>query len=248
MLRSIPALGVLGSIKLLLAFTTRLSFNIRPKGYKHSVLVRGMTSDPRLVFTIFARNGYPIIADPDIRLIIDAGANAGYASVYFAHNYPNAKIIAVEPEHSNFAMLKRNTQVYPNVTALESGLWWRNANVEVVDSSSEKWCFQFTETCSGGIPCTTMEGLIRKHYESGKVFAKIDIEGAECDIFERDPSWLDLVDYISVEIHYRWKSVFDALSKKNYEARISGEDMFIELEKSKAHQHDSGFSETHALV
>lgn len=45
------------------------------------------------------------VADP--KLIIDAGANVGYSSVYFAKMYPRAKAIAFEVEQSNFDMLTR---------------------------------------------------------------------------------------------------------------------------------------------
>jgi tRNA1(Val) A37 N6-methylase TrmN6 len=50
--------------------------------------------------------------------IVDAGANIGMASIFFAQKYPDAKIIAVEAEASNFAMLARNVQPYPG--SLES--------------------------------------------------------------------------------------------------------------------------------
>lgn len=41
------------------------------------------------------------------RVIVDAGANIGLASLFFANKYADAKIIAIEPEEHNFKILKK---------------------------------------------------------------------------------------------------------------------------------------------
>ena len=42
-------------------------------------------------------------------LIIDAGANIGAAALQFLSNFPNARIVSIEPEASNYELLCRNT-------------------------------------------------------------------------------------------------------------------------------------------
>jgi len=232
-IRSVPAFGLVGSLKLLLAFWTNLTVKIQQKGYLRGFYMRGGTSDPILVYNIFTRKEYPLIDDPSVRLIIDAGANAGYATIYFAHNYPKAKIIALEPEHSNYLQLKRNTEGYANVEVLEKGLWFRPARLKVSNPSSEKWGFIFEEVEGDGVPCSTMPILFEQYHSSGGILVKMDIEGAESQIFEKDPSWIGLTDYIFIEIHNGWKSIFDALSKTDYEAWISSENVIIKLFKNK---------------
>ena len=44
----------------------------------------------------------------DIRLVVDCGANVGYASAYFLSHFPQARVIAVEPDDQKFEALRRN--------------------------------------------------------------------------------------------------------------------------------------------
>ena len=44
------------------------------------------------------------------QLYIDAGANIGLTSIYFANKFPNAKIVALEPEIDNYIILQKNIQ------------------------------------------------------------------------------------------------------------------------------------------
>lgn len=44
----------------------------------------------------------PLVARP-------AGANAGYSTVLFKLLWPEATVVMLEPDSSNFAMLRRNT-------------------------------------------------------------------------------------------------------------------------------------------
>ena len=60
---------------------------------------------------------------PAPRVVVDAGANIGLSTVFFANKFPQAKIVAIEPEPSNFAMLRDNVAPYPNVTPVQAALW-----------------------------------------------------------------------------------------------------------------------------
>ena len=46
-------------------------------------------------------------------LIVDAAANIGAAAVFFTYKFPNATIIALEPDSANFALLIANTAGLP---------------------------------------------------------------------------------------------------------------------------------------
>ena len=51
------------------------------------------------------------------QLIIDAGANIGASSVFFAVTHPQATVLAIEPQEDNFELLVRNTRHLPNRSA-----------------------------------------------------------------------------------------------------------------------------------
>lgn len=53
--------------------------------------------------------------DWDPRLVLDAGANVGLASRLFAALWPRARIISLEPDRANFAMLELNAAMAPSV-------------------------------------------------------------------------------------------------------------------------------------
>ena len=58
---------------------------------------------------------------------------SGFASIYFANKYPGAKIIAIEPEQSNFELLKDNIAPYPNIIPIQAALWHKNEEINLID-------------------------------------------------------------------------------------------------------------------
>jgi len=84
-------------------------------GIRHPIHLRLRTSDVSLLDEIILNAEYACETFSAPRVIIDAGANIGLASVFYANRYPRAKIIAIEPEQSNFDVLKKNTSHYSNV-------------------------------------------------------------------------------------------------------------------------------------
>jgi hypothetical protein len=75
----------------------------------YDVGLRLQSTDIPTFRQIFVDNEYdtPFLPD-DARVIVDLGANVGYAAVYFGLKYPQAKILAVEPDEENCLALAAN--------------------------------------------------------------------------------------------------------------------------------------------
>ena len=71
-----------------------------------SLVMRIGTSDRPTFEKFFVYGEYDLLLTTKQKFIIYAEANVGYASVLFANQYPDAKIIAVKPEVENFNLLK----------------------------------------------------------------------------------------------------------------------------------------------
>lgn len=172
-----------------------------------SIVVRGGTSDVQTFEQVFLSNESDYSFEPGTppRVIVDGGANAGYASVYFANRFPGAHIIAIEPEASNFELLRLNTAAYPNVLLLRSGLWGRRTALKIENPSDAKWAFRVDEggEATEAIPAITMNDVLSLSPTGAVDILKLDIEGAEREVFREDPKWLERVDALIVELHDR---------------------------------------------
>ena len=142
-------------------------------------------------------------------LIIDCGANVGFASVYLLRLFPQAFVIAVEPDSSNYAILEQNlSRCRERCQTVRAGVWNRNVHlvcVEAGDSTMGHWARQ-VRACSadapGAIPAVTVGDLLEKSGCDRIAVLKVDIEGAEAVVFDTGAeSWLDRTDAIAIELH-----------------------------------------------
>jgi FkbM family methyltransferase len=136
-------------------------------------------------------------------LIIDAGANIGASAVFFASTFPTATVVAIEPEQSNFNLLCKNTEGL-NVTCVMAGLASEAGCVEVVDPGGGPWAFRTHRVERGdGLPTTTIDSIHERHLDrsSFPFLVKIDIEGAEEDVFTRNTDWLSETPIVIIELH-----------------------------------------------
>ena len=173
------------------------------------------TTDISTYQQVFLNQEYDFLVEMQPKVIVDAGANIGLASIYFTNKYPDAKIIAIEPEQSNFELLKENVAPYSNVIPIQAALWNKNEEINLIDPGLGKSGFMTemqhsSENLSGNI-CHTVTAMsidkIMKDYSLTKIdILKIDIEGAEREVFSDTSSWIEKVDSIIVELHERMKS------------------------------------------
>jgi FkbM family methyltransferase len=139
-------------------------------------------------------------------LIIDAGANIGATAVYFAKQCPDALIIAIEPEPYNFQLLKENTRQL-SVIPLACGLAATATRLRVVDPGEGEWGFRTvavndTDTTTGAVRSTTVNEIFDQYGNDCFPFiVKIDIEGAEKDVFAERTEWIGRTPLLIVEPH-----------------------------------------------
>jgi FkbM family methyltransferase len=130
-------------------------------------------------------------------VIVDAGANCGFAAVWFARAYPDATIFAVEPDAANFSMLLVNTLGYPNITPVRAGLWDQSARLRVVNPGSQ-WAVSVSDAgdsrdpSSEWIDTVTVDELVQRAGPLAEpLIVKLTIEGSERAVFRSNTSWLD---------------------------------------------------------
>jgi FkbM family methyltransferase len=183
---------------------------VATEGIRHPVYLRLRTTDVSVFEEIIINSEYSIGPSRPPRTIVDAGANIGLTSVFFANKFPHATIVAVEPERSNFEMLKTNVAPYSNIVPFHSALWKEDTLLTLSDPGMGHWGYQTREkrhgdTADRGVPGTTVEGLMKRHGWEFIDILKIDIEGAEKEVFEASAAWIDRVGIIIVELHDRSK-------------------------------------------
>ncbi len=179
-------------------------------GYEHPVLIRLHTSDVFVFEQIFFHEEYARLTGLERpKLIIDCGANIGCTSVYFLKHYPNATVIAVEPDAGNCDICARNLAPYgARAQVVPSGIWPREASLRVVRGEyrdGREWTFQVRECAPGEaaeIQAVSIPGLMQRAGAERIDILKIDIEGSEKMLFaEGVHGWLDQVDCLAIETH-----------------------------------------------
>lgn len=172
-----------------------------PHGVKHPVYLRIRTSDLAVYHHVLLEGEYQVELPFSPQTIVDAGANCGLTSVYYANQYPDAQIISVEPEESNYKALVRNVLPYRNVLPVRAALWNRTGEVTTVDVGGD-WECQVRE--GTGCPAITMSTLMAEVGIDSIDLLKVDVEGAEKEIFS-ECEWMGRVRVLAIELHDRLK-------------------------------------------
>jgi FkbM family methyltransferase len=158
----------------------------------------------------FKVNEYIFSAKTSIPFIIDCGANIGLSVLYFKKLYPQAKIIAFEPNPETFKLLEINVQ-QNNLQDVQL------INAAVSDSLTElefyvnddNYPWSLSDTCVkdtyGGpagwktirVPAVKLSSYITQHVD----LLKLDIEGMEETVLKEIEDKLGEIEEIRLEFH-----------------------------------------------
>ncbi|SEF98987.1 FkbM family methyltransferase [Parabacteroides chinchillae] len=160
LIKVIKLFNILGIKSFLCLFTP---FYMRGKVIKVGrFYLRLGTSDIGILEQIFCSKEYEIaLSSP--KYIIDCGANIGLATCYFKEKWPEANVIAIEPEDSNFELLNLNTVNLSNVNLLKAAVWNKSSYLSFNSSDANFDAFSVKEsnTCTSISAITIAEILVQ---------------------------------------------------------------------------------------
>lgn len=166
--------------------------------------------------------------------IIDAGSNIGLTSLFFLDYFKNSNIICVEPNPETFEVLEYNLQksTNSNLVKINGAVWNSNTRIKIVKDFRDQleWSFRVEETDDeDGIQAFTISQLMRNSsYESIDIL-KIDVEGAEKQLFTSPNSNIDFLKVtkcLAIEIHDEFdcrEEIYQILSKYGFSFENHGE-------------------------
>jgi FkbM family methyltransferase len=185
-------------------------------GRQLDFVVRRESSDMAVFKQIIFDGEYEAIIDiarqHDLQLstILDAGSNIGLTTLYLKAFFPQSTVICVEPSDTTHEILQENIRInnLADVATEKKGLWSKNCFLKGKKfRDCKEWSFSLEESSEespGAVQAVTIRELMNKYRLDTIDFLKIDVEGAEKNIFLDEPSvgdWLRRVRLIAIEIH-----------------------------------------------
>jgi FkbM family methyltransferase len=177
---------------------------------------------------IFVDDVYRFKARTDRPHIIDAGANIGLSVRYFKGLYPDATIVAYEPDPAIFQILTRNVAAMPGVELRQAAAWTEETTLTFYTEGSLAGS---TEIDFLGLqkPVAVQAESLKTELQKRPVdFLKIDIEGAENEVLFDIKDELDDVDHLFFEYHstpdkaQRLGAMLDLVADKGFRYAING--------------------------
>lgn len=136
-------------------------------------------------------------------LIIDAGANIGASTLWFASNFPGSHVVAIEPDGGNCELLRTNCSGL-SYRLLEGAISSHAGHGVLHDPGGGEWSYQVRPTGAGHrVPLYSAEGIVADGKAAGMrpFLCKIDIEGGEAELFRDNFSWVAQFPVIVIELH-----------------------------------------------
>lgn len=176
---------------------------------EHPALLRTFPNHVSVLVALDALTGkaYP---DPplagEVRVIVDAGANVGAASVLFAERYPTARILSFEPAAATFDLLRQNARPYPTIMPFPVGLFSRAGQERLYKGTTDGATASITHNAMTSedyemIELVEADPFLRAQGVDRIDILKVDTEGCELPILDSLRGWLPHVQVLYLEYH-----------------------------------------------
>lgn len=181
------------------------------------------------------RRADAILAEGGVPVIVDGGGNIGLALRSFARDFPFAHIVSVEPDGDNARVLRANAaELAPErVTVVQGAVGSRSGHCRVIAYERGSAGLQ-TEYCDadapGAVPAHTIDDLVAMVPGGRPWIVKLDIEGAQAEVFSANTDWVERADLIVLEPDdwaFPWSgstvNFFRALAPHRFDYLLDGE-------------------------
>jgi FkbM family methyltransferase len=203
--------GPLTAIKISTNINSNRNIELNLKDIAHPITLRGIKNDMLAFYEVFVLEGYKLKLNFKPSIIIDGGANIGLTTIFYKNQYPDAKIITIEPDKSNFELLEKNLKFYSNIFNINTGLWNKNSLIKIVDKYgfgksglvTEEYNKDNSESNQSNILKTITVDEIVNDFKIQRIdILKLDIETSEKYLFsENYTNWLSITKVVIIELH-----------------------------------------------
>lgn len=139
---------------------------------------------------------------PAAPFIIDCGAHIGLSVIYLKQQHPGARILAFEPDKTNFSLLQKNISSFgfTNIDLRNEAVWKENTTLRFAQEGSMSSKIETNGDAASNNSQVTATRLL--DVMTRKVdFLKLDIEGAEYEVLKDISSKLGLIENMFIEYH-----------------------------------------------
>lgn len=182
---------------------------------------------------IFLKGGYYFKSDVNDPVIIDCGANIGFAVIFFKWIYPNSTIYAFEPDKKAFNLLKNNilTNNLDKIHIFNLALWEKKQKLPfyVNNQKPESLSMSFEKNNLNQDRIVVSSSPLSKYILRKIDFLKMDIEGAESKVINEliKSKKINKVKQMVIEYHHKrnqnkssLSTFLNNLEKANFEYQL----------------------------
>ena len=181
--------------------------SVRLRGGRQ-IWLRSGTSDFDVFQQVILRAEYAAVDVPDAKFIVDAGGNIGLTSFYLLERYPNSKIVLIEPDDENFELAKRNLASFGSRCVLLNAAIWSGGGTVAVQRGKYRdgrhWATQVSAEVDASdqtVRSLTVRDVLDEQGWKVLDLLKMDVEGAEREIFAANTSFLSSTRCCVIELH-----------------------------------------------
>lgn len=153
-----------------------------------------------MYYLIFVSQGYRFHAASRSPLILDCGANIGMSVLKFKRLYPDAHIVAFEPDPKICATLRYNVQTnrLSQIDVVEAAVWTEMGKIPfMADHADSGRVVHVQDQQTLPVNCVRLRDYLNQPVD----LLKIDVEGAEASILLDCADRLSSVRAIILEYH-----------------------------------------------
>jgi FkbM family methyltransferase len=244
----IRAVGFVAAVGILVRRSLRLKQPVTVRADGHCIYIRPTDSDLFVASQIFGWREYDIGIKPrkalnslaaiwrkqgDIPVIVDAGANVGYSALYLADSFPDALVLAVEPDGATLDALKRNCAGSERIIPVHAALWSHEKGVSLRSAAAlGSWARSVEE--GGSTPSRRLDLLLADIPRARVLLIKLDIEGAEREVCSSAQESIRIAPCIMIEPHdFMFPGagcltpLYSAVAGRKMDTLLRGENIFL---------------------
>jgi len=192
------------------------------------------SSDADVFDQVFIAGEYEVVLGVQPSFILDLGANIGLSSAWFLSRFPEATVLAVEPDLDNYSLCCKNLAMFGGrAQVLLGAAWSKRIQLSLSRGSfrdGREWASQVVEREDSDarfqVEGWDIPSLLSLAGTKVIDLLKVDIEKGELELFSKGcETWIPSVRTICIELHGKdCEEVFwGALRNFEFDVRRSGE-------------------------